>query len=92
MQQLDIIVGVSYFTGGPVVGIALKGEKSASGATKWAETFKHGRPASVEPRNGRDTTEEAEITYLANKWQEWADLNNIQVKINRKPRRVKAPF
>ena len=95
MQKLDIIVGTSHFNGGPVVGIALKGDTNASACCKWAEsvaTTAWGRPIGVEPKNGRKTTEAEEIAYLANRWQEWATHNNIQITINRTPRRVKKPF
>lgn len=92
MQQLEIIVGVSYFSGGPIVGIALKGAKNSSSASEWAESVGCGRPATVEPRNGRDVSEESEIAYLADRWEEWAVRNNIQIKIKRKPRRVSNPF
>lgn len=92
MQKLEIIVGVSHFSGGPIVGIALPKDQNGNGCTKWADSLGCGRPATVEPRNGRNTTEEAEIKYLADRWDEWAARNNIQIQIKRTPRRVAKPF
>lgn len=92
-MKLEIISGVSCFGNGAMVGIALQGDMDASHICGWASsasTTAWGRPASTQTLNGR--TEAEQIAYLADRWQEWATYNNVQISINRTPRRVKAPF
>lgn len=87
-MHIEVIVGTSIFNGRPCVGLALKGQTSASGLCKAAEaaSISRGRPAGTQTLDGR--TEAEQISYLVGRWQEWATHNNISLTIKNKPRQV----
>jgi hypothetical protein len=92
-MQLEIITGVSLFNNAcQIVGIALVGQNDAKGACDWAQSVAviRGRPAGVESLSGY--SEADTIACLSAKWQEWANHNNLDITINRTPRRASNPF
>jgi hypothetical protein len=92
-MQLEIITGVSFFDNKcSIVGIALSGQQDAKGVCDWARSVavNRGRPNGVESLSG--FSEEDTIACLSAKWQEWANHNNLDITINRTPRRVSNPF
>ena len=92
MERLTIIVGTSIFSGGSVVGMALRGQVDAIGMTVWADQHgKSGRPATVEPLNGYKSEADA-IARMRATWESWAAKEGLQIQIAPRVRRVKSAF
>jgi hypothetical protein len=87
---VEIITSTSFFTGQPVVGLAFAGEATPCTLTKWADALHHGRPATVQPLNGRPEADQ--IQYLIARWAEWSERTGITLTINPTPRKVAGPF
>lgn len=86
-MQIEVIIGVSFFSGAPCVGVALVGEADGINLCKAAEAAACGnRPATIQTLNGRTAADQ--ISYLVGKWESWAEAYGIPLSINTRPRKV----
>lgn len=86
MTKLEIVTGTSYFTGGPMVALAIDGQTTAKAAD---QVFTRGRLRTVTPvRNGQTADEAAD--RFADSWRTHIEryYPELQLEVTR-PKRLR---